>query len=131
LSKSKSLISGQKHLNFPQFEALYRHSLPLQLSPKQLLNCVSAAGSKLTPGLQLPAAAKSVKINQPLSQFLIKLLGKTSDQQVSAGLIYRSKSVQGTPTPPALQLKTHAAAARILTEKILRRTNPAPSLRAR
>ncbi len=87
---------------------------------------MGAAGSKLTPGLQLPAAAKPVKINQPPPQFLTNLLGKTSDQQVSAGLIYRSKSVQGTPTPPALQPKTHAAATRILTENF-RRTNPAPS----
>src|SRR5436190_5571668 len=75
-----------------------------------------------------PAASGSeTSQNQPITpQFLTKLLGKTSDQQVSAGLIYRSKSVQGTPTPPALQPKTHAAATRILTENF-RRTNPAPS----
>src|SRR5436190_3907015 len=81
---------------------------------------------KLTPGLQQPAAAKPAKINQPPPQFLTKLLGKTGDQQVSASLTYRPKSVQGTPTPLTLQPKTHAAAAGILT-KNFRRTNPAPS----
>src|SRR5204862_4379952 len=70
--------------------------------------------------------AKPVKINQPPPQFLTKLLGKTGDQQVSAGLSYRPKSVQGIPTPLTLQPKTHAAAAGILT-KNFRRTNPAPS----
>src|SRR5204862_7722844 len=89
-------------------------------------NCMGAAGSKLTPGLQEPAAAKPAKINQPTPQFLTKLLGKTGDQQVSAGLIYRPKSVQGTPTPLTLQPKTHAAAAGILP-KNFRRTNPAPN----
>ncbi len=97
-----------------------------QLSLKQLLNCVGAAGLKLTPGLQEPVAAKSVKINQPPPQFLIKLLGKTGDQQVSAGLAYRPKSVQGTSTLLMLQLKMHAAAARILT-KNFHQTNSAPS----
>jgi len=87
---------------------------------------VGAAGSKLTPGLQEPAAAKPAKINQPTPQFLTKLLGKTEDQQVSAGLIYRPKSVQGIPTLLTLQPKTHAAAAGILT-KNFRRTNPAPN----
>src|SRR5438034_7150099 len=89
-------------------------------------NCVGAAGLKLTPGLQKPAAAKPAKINQPPPQFLTKLLGKTRDQQVSAGLIYRPKSVQGTPTPLTLQSKTHAAVAGILM-KNFRRTNPAPT----
>src|SRR5204862_1921560 len=68
-------------------------------------NCMGAAGSKLTPGLQEPAAAKTAKINQPPPQFLTKLLGKTRDQQVPAGLIHRPKSVQGTPTLLTLQPK--------------------------
>ena len=79
-------------------------------------NCVGAAGLKLTPGLQEPAAAKPAKINQPPPQFLTKLLGETRDQQASAGLIYRPNSVQGTPTLLTLQPKTHAAAAGILTK---------------
>ena len=74
---------------------------------------MGAAGLKLTPGLQEPAAAKPAKINQPTPQLLIKLLGETGDQQVSAGLAYRPKSVQGTPTLLMLQLKMHAAAAGI------------------
>ena len=100
-----------------------------QLSSKQLLNCVGAASSKLAPGFQQPAAIKPAKINQPPPQFLTKLLGKTGDQQVSAGLIYRPKSVQGTPTLLTLQPKMHAAAAGILT-KNFRRTNQTLSLQA-
>ena len=116
-----------KTLKIPPIWSSLQALTASQLSPKQLLNCVGAAGSKLTPGPQLPAAAKPVKINQPPPQFLTKLLGKTSDQQVSAGLIYRSKFVQGTSTPLALQPKTHAAAARILTEKFSPdKPNPEP-----
>src|SRR5213079_199487 len=81
------------------------------------------------PGLQEPAAAKPAKINQPPPQFLTKLLGKTGDQQVSAGLAYGHKSVQGTPTLLTLQPKTHAAAARILT-KNFSPDKSSPELRA-
>ena len=77
---------------------------------------MGAAGSKLTPGLQEPVAAKPAEVNQPPPQFLIKLLGETRDQQASAGPIYRPNSVQGTPTLLTLQPKTHAAAAGILTK---------------
>src|SRR2546430_3634998 len=64
------------------------------------------------------ASGSETSQNQPTTpQFLTKLLGKTGDQQVSAGLIYRPKPVQGTPTPLTLQPKMHAAAAGILTEK--------------
>ena len=87
---------------------------------------MGAAGLKLTPGLQEPAAAKPVKINQPPFQFLTKLLGKTGDQQVSAGLAYRPKFVQRIPTSLMLQLKTHAAVARTLT-KNFHQTNSASS----
>ncbi len=89
---------------------------------------MGAAGLKLTPGLQEPAAAKPAKINQPPPQFLIKLLGETRVQQAPAGLIYRSKFVQGTPTPRTLQPKTHAAAAGILTKIFAGQIQPrAPS----
>src|SRR5438034_9114782 len=77
---------------------------------------MGATGSELTPGLQEPAAAKPAEINQPPPQFLIKLLGKTRDQQALAGLIYRPNPVQGTPTLLTLQPKMHAAAAEILTK---------------
>ncbi len=105
-----------KTLKTPSIWSSLRALTASQLSPKQLLNCVGAAGSKLTPGLQEPAAAKPAKINQPPPQFLTKLLGETRDQQASAGLIYRPNSVQGTPTLLTLQPKTHAAAAGILTK---------------
>ena len=68
------------------------------------------------PGLQEPAAAKPAEINQSSPQFLIKLLGKTGDQQALAGSIYRPNSVQEIPTLLTLQLKMHAAVAGILTK---------------
>jgi len=105
-----------KTLKTPSIWSSLRALTASQLSPKQLLNCVGAAGSKLTPGLREPAAAKPAEINQPPPQFLIKLLGKTRDQQALAGLIYRPNPVQGTPTLLTLQPKTHAAAAGILTK---------------
>ena len=79
----------QNSLNLKLFTGT--HCLPT--FTKQLLNCVGAAGLKLTLGLQEPAAAKPAEIYQPPPQFLIKLLGKTGDQQASAGLIYRPNSV--------------------------------------
>ena len=63
--------------------------------------------------LQESAAAKPVKTNQSSLQFLIKLLSKIRNQQISASLVYRSKSVQRISTLLTLQLKTHAAAAEI------------------
>ena len=75
---------------------------------------MGAAGSKLMPGLQEPAAAKPAEINQPPPQFLTKLLGETGDQQALAGPIYRPNFVQGISTLLTLQPKTHAVAAGIL-----------------
>ena len=91
-----------------------------QLSFKQLLNCVSATGSKLTPGLRESVTAKPAEINQSLPQFLIKLLGKTRNQQALADLIYRLNPVQEIPTLLTLQLKTHAAVAGILMKIFIR-----------
>ena len=75
---------------------------------------MGAMNSELMSDLQKSAAAKSAEINQSFFQFLIKLLGKTRDQQVSAGSIYRPNFMQRIPTSLTLQLKMHAAVVRIL-----------------